>query len=128
MCVHQRHFSTSLLTNFSFEVYAFASSFDPTKFRPTLAHSFLRLLDTKGLLHTCFTQNIDGLEGRAHIPEDKIVEAHGSVASQRCANCRAPYDGDRMWAAVHAGRVAYCEREGCGGPVKSDIVFFGEVV
>jgi NAD-dependent SIR2 family protein deacetylase len=42
-------------------VYTFAKDFDPSKFRPTLAHSFLTLLHKKGLLRTCFTQNIDGL-------------------------------------------------------------------
>jgi NAD-dependent SIR2 family protein deacetylase len=42
-------------------VYTFAKDFDPTKFRPTVAHSFLTLLHKKGLLRTCFTQNIDGL-------------------------------------------------------------------
>lgn len=109
-------------------VYAFAADFDPSKFRPTLSHSFVRLLDAKGLLRTCFTQNIDGLETRAHIPEEKLVEAHGTITTQRCANCRAPYDGEKMWTAIKQGDVAYCEQPGCGGPIKPDIVFFGEAV
>jgi len=31
-----------------------------------------------------FTQNIDCLELAAGVPGDKIIEAHGSFARQRC--------------------------------------------
>ena len=88
----------------------------------------MKLLADSGLLHTCFTQNIDTLERQAGIPPEKLVEAHGSFASQRCIDCKREVDNARMRAAVQAGTILHCEREGCGGLVKPDVVFFGESV
>jgi NAD+-dependent protein deacetylase SIR2 len=107
-------------------VYAFARDFDPSVFRPTLSHSFLHLLHTKGALHTCFTQNIDGLERRAYVPQNKLVEAHGTIATARCVNCKSAYDTDKLWDAIRAGVLARCAQ--CEAVVKPDIVFFGESV
>jgi len=106
--------------------YTLAHELYPGQFRPTITHSFIRLLHSHSLLHTCFTQNIDTLERRAGIPADKIVEAHGSFASQRCIDCSAPYDDDAMKQKIKDREIAKCET--CGGLVKPDIVFFGETL
>lgn len=42
-------------------VYTLAQELLPGRFRPTLTHSFVRLLAEKQLLDLCFTQNIDTL-------------------------------------------------------------------
>ena len=107
-------------------VYTLAHELYPGKFRPTPTHSFIRLLSDKSLLHTCFTQNIDTLERRAGVPGDKIIEAHGSFASQRCIDCRHPFDDAKMKEHILAKKIARCGR--CNGYVKPDIVFFGEQV
>jgi NAD-dependent histone deacetylase SIR2 len=94
-----------------------------------------------------FTQNIDCLENRAGVPRDLIVEAHGSFATQRCIDCGRVYPGAEMKEKVQKGLVPRCGddvkgvdqdgdahddeasatgKEGCGGLVKPDIVFFGE--
>lgn len=109
-----------------FAVYTLAHELYPGKFRPTIAHSFIRLLAEKSLLHMCFTQNIDTLERRAGVPDHKIIEAHGSFATQKCINCKQPYDGDKMKEHILQKKIARCES--CGGYVKPDIVFFGEGV
>ncbi|KAJ6585363.1 DHS-like NAD/FAD-binding domain-containing protein [Mycena capillaripes] len=106
--------------------YTLAHELYPGKFRPTITHSFIRLLAAHGLLHTCFTQNIDTLERRAGVPDDKIIEAHGSFASQRCIDCQQPFDDDMMKHMILAKETPRCEAPGCGGLVKPDIVFFGE--
>ena len=98
----------------------------PGKFRPTITHSFVRLLAEKSILHTCFTQNIDTLERRAGVPDNKVIEAHGSFATQRCINCKCSYDDKKMKEHIEAKKIAKCEA--CGGYVKPDIVFFGEGV
>lgn len=98
----------------------------PSQFRPTLTHSFIRLLADKQLLHTCLTQNIDTLERRAGVPANLIIEAHGSFATQRCIDCRRPYGDADMHAAIMGQKIPRCER--CEGLVKPDIVFFGESV
>ncbi|KAJ7143548.1 class I sirtuins SIR2 family protein [Mycena crocata] len=104
--------------------YILANELYPGKFRPTLSHSWIRLLAAHSLLHTCFTQNIDTLERRAGVPDDKIIEAHGSFASQRCIDCHRTYDDEKMKRKILAKETPKCES--CGGLVKPDIVFFGE--
>ena len=88
----------------------------------------MKLLSDHGLLHTCFTQNIDTLERQAGIPADQLVEANGSFASQHCIDCKKEYDSARMRQTVEKGEVVRCNDESCGGLVKPDIVFFGESV
>ena len=46
-------------------------------YKPTLTHRFISLLDKKGRLLRCFTQNIDGLERLAGLPSERLVAAHG---------------------------------------------------
>jgi len=84
------------------------------------------LLSDKGLLLKLFTQNIDCLDREAGVPADKIVEAHGSFACQRCIECKTPYPGDLMKEAIIKSDVPHCLTPQCNGVVKPDIVFFGE--
>lgn len=104
--------------------YTLAHELYPGKFRPTIAHSFIRLLAEHSLLYQCFTQNIDTLERRAGVPDGKIIEAHGSFATQRCIDCEEPFDDEVMKQHIKDKKIATCEE--CGGLVKPDIVFFGE--
>ncbi|KAH9936341.1 DHS-like NAD/FAD-binding domain-containing protein [Fomitopsis serialis] len=106
--------------------YTLAHDLLPGRFRPTATHSFVRLLNDHKFLHTCFTQNIDTLERRAGVPGNKIVEAHGSFASQHCIECSTEYDGEKMRQALKTGEIARCPE--CDGLVKPDIVFFGEAL
>lgn len=122
--------------------YALAKELYPGRYHPTVSHVFIRLLADKGLLHELFTQNIDCLERAAGIPAERIVEAHGSFATQRCIECKAPFDDALMREHVRRGEVPRCSRarksedggEGggqggrCDGLVKPDIVFFGEAL
>lgn len=106
--------------------YALAHELYPAKYRPTIAHLFLRLLSDKGLLLKVFTQNIDCLEREAGVPEDKIIEAHGSFAHQRCIECNSDYPTHMMKEAIQNREVPRCLMPRCDGLVKPDIVFFGE--
>lgn len=106
--------------------YTLAHELYPGKFRPTIAHAFIRMLSDKGLLLKLFTQNIDCLDIEAGVPEDKIVEAHGSFARQSCIECHSSYPEDLMKKAIDAREVPYCLTPQCNGLVKPEIVFFGE--
>ena len=106
--------------------YALASELYPGRYRPTIAHSFIRLLHEKGLLLKHFTQNIDCLEREAGLPGRMIIEAHGSFATQRCIDCKMAYPEKPMKEAVAQSKVPFCP--GCKGLVKPDIVFFGEAL
>lgn len=108
--------------------YALARELYPGRYRPTIAHSFIRLLHDKGRLLKLFTQNIDCLEREAGLPGEMIVDAHGSFASQHCIDCKSHYPDDLMKQAVEKGEVPHCLTPQCNGLVKPDIVFFGEAL
>ena len=119
-------FDISYFRNNPVPFYALAHELYPGKYRPTVSHSFVRLLSDKGLLLKLFTQNIDCLDRQAGVPEDKIVEAHGSFATQRCIECKSSYPDALMKKAIHKAEVPHCLQ--CNGLVKPDIVFFGEAL
>ncbi|KAI0712068.1 DHS-like NAD/FAD-binding domain-containing protein [Earliella scabrosa] len=104
--------------------YTLARELYPGRFRPTLTHTFVKLLADRALLDTCFTQNIDTLERQAGVPPERIVEAHGSFADQHCIECHRACHGAEMREAVARGEIVRCAA--CDGLVKPDIVFFGE--
>ncbi|EDW96125.1 NAD-dependent protein deacetylase Sirt2 [Drosophila yakuba] len=104
--------------------FALAKELYPGSFIPTPAHYFVRLLNDKGLLQRHYTQNIDTLDRLTGLPEDKIIEAHGSFHTNHCIKCRREYDMAWMKAEILADRLPKCKK--CNGVVKPDIVFFGE--
>lgn len=119
-------FDISFFRNNPLPFYTLAHELYPGRYRPTISHSFIRLLSDKGLLLKLFTQNIDCLDREAGVPEDKIVEAHGSFAHHHCIECRSSFPDKLMKKAVAKGDVPHCLTPQCNGLVKPDIVFFGE--
>ncbi|EAS35645.3 SIR2 family histone deacetylase [Coccidioides immitis RS] len=106
--------------------YALTKEMLPGKCKPTITHSFIKLLYNKGRLLKLFTQNIDCLEREAGIPSEMIVEAHGTFATQSCIECKTPYPGELMTKAMEANDVPLCPE--CMNLVKPDVVFFGEAL
>ncbi|TKA23154.1 NAD-dependent protein deacetylase hst2-1 [Salinomyces thailandicus] len=104
--------------------YALAHELYPGKYRPTVTHSFIKLLQDKGMLMKLFTQNIDCLEREAGVTDDKIVEAHGSFARQSCIDCGSSYPEEDIKRHIDAKEIPRCHN--CKGLVKPEIVFFGE--
>jgi NAD+-dependent protein deacetylase sirtuin 2 len=96
----------------------------PGEYCPTFAHSFIRLLQDKGVLLRCYTQNIDGLEFLAGVDEDKVVQAHGGFSSAHCLDCKREVDTEYIKTTVFNDAVPLCPE--CDGLTKPDIVFFGE--
>jgi len=78
------------------------------RFSPT--HAFLKLLQDKGKLLTCYTQNIDNLEAKAGIEKDKLIQCHGSFATVTCLKCRHRVPGEEIFPAIRAQQVARCQR------------------
>lgn len=104
--------------------FTLAKELYPGKFQPTISHYFIKLLSDKGLLQRNYTQNIDTLERVAGIPQEKIIEAHGSFHTAHCVGCQKEYPHEWIRDEVFADRIPYCSK--CEGVVKPDIVFFGE--
>ncbi|XP_066249787.1 NAD-dependent protein deacetylase sirtuin-2 [Euwallacea similis] len=104
--------------------FVLAKELYPGAFKPTLCHYFIKLLQDKGLLLRHYTQNIDMLERVAGVPEEKLVEAHGTFYTGHCLECRAKYDLEWLRERIFNDEIPICSH--CPGVVKPDIVFFGE--
>ena len=63
----------------------------PSELVATPTHKFFTLLHNKNILHRIYTQNIDALEHIAGVPEEKIIEAHGTFHRCYCTKCNAAY-------------------------------------
>jgi NAD-dependent deacetylase len=93
---------------------------------PNDAHRALARLEAEGLLDAVITQNIDTLQRKAGTRE--LIEVHGSIARCRCLRCPGEVSLAELPAriAADARRVPRCE--GCGAPLKPDVVLFGELL
>lgn len=99
----------------------------PGNFNPTKFHCFMKIIQDKGLLKRIYTQNIDTLERIVGIESDKIIEAHGSFASNHCIDCNTEMSVSEFKKQLINKETNYtptCPK--CKGFVKPDIVFFGE--
>ena len=110
--------------------YSLIRELFPTTLSPTLTHKFFSLLNKKGILRRIYTQNIDALEYLSGVPEDKIVEAHGSFQKSYCTQCRQTYDLRWLKREIFSPEtnegVPKCES--CEGVVRPDVVLFGEAL
>ena len=120
--------------------------------RPSVVHRALAALETAGRIELLVTQNVDGLHQAAG--SRQIVDLHGRVDEVRCMHCetrspRAALQAELLrrnpaWAELQAAAApdGDADLEGhdfsgfevpacgqCGsGPLKPDVVFFGENV
>jgi NAD-dependent SIR2 family protein deacetylase len=106
--------------------FKLSSEICPGRFNPTLAHYFCALLARKQILKRLYTQNIDGLDRLAGVPDDLLVEAHGTFSKSHCLKCNKEYTFEELRTRFESGEVIRCDKEDCDGLVKPDIVFFGE--
>jgi NAD-dependent deacetylase len=92
--------------------------------RPNTAHEALAELERDGLLDGVITQNIDRLHGAAGSRD--VIEVHGSIETSSCRHCATSYGIAAIDELFDADGVAICGA--CGGPVKPDVVLFGELL
>jgi NAD-dependent deacetylase len=92
--------------------------------RPNAAHEALAELERRGLLEGVVTQNIDRLHRAGG--SQNVVEVHGSIETSSCTRCAASFEIEEVEALFDAEGVAICSS--CGGPVKPDVILFGELL
>jgi NAD-dependent histone deacetylase SIR2 len=102
----------------------YISSAEYDKYRPTQTHKFIKLLENKNMLNLVYTQNVDSLEIKAGVSENKVIQAHGHRRRAQCSGCKAEYPIQHFFDHVYMEEVMYCEK--CNNPVKTAVVFFGE--
>ena len=104
--------------------YEFTKLFDLSKVNPTISHKFMNYLISKNIVKYVFTQNIDGLEKKAKIPDEKLIFAHGNFYTGHCGKCKRSIDIKMINKGIELGEVYYCPK--CKGPCKPNVVFYGE--
>ncbi|WP_222564287.1 NAD-dependent protein deacetylase [Novilysobacter antarcticus] len=119
--------------------------------QPNRAHAALATLESRGVLSTLVTQNVDGLHARAG--HRNVVDLHGRIGVVACLQCdqrmdrtlvqedlklrypewsqhtaAAAPDGDADLEGVDLTGFEAPVCPYCGGMLKPDVVFFGENV
>lgn len=107
--------------------YILSKAFLDDKVHPTINHMFISEINKQGMLLMNFSQNIDGLDVKAGVPDDKLVEAHGNYRSAHCTKCHYEKDINIFYEKVKKDEIYVCEDK-CKGYIKPDIVFFGEAL
>eukprot|EP00435_Cladocopium_sp_Y103_P011116 s2098_g2.t2 len=97
----------------------------PGRYQPTIGHHFIRLLETKGLLRRCYTQNIDSLERQAGVSPEKIVAAHGNMDEAHVVGTQRSVEVDELRQAIFAGEKGWRALAATHGGLPS-VVMFGE--
>jgi NAD-dependent deacetylase len=92
--------------------------------RPNPAHEALAELERRGLLEGVITQNIDRLHRAAG--SQQVVEMHGSIETSSRTRCASSFGLDEVDELFDGDGVANCSD--CSGPVKPDVVLFGEML
>src|SRR5918994_3435656 len=95
-----------------------------TEAEPNRAHLALAELERRGLVRAIVTQNIDLLHDRAGSRD--VVEVHGSIRTSSCPGCARTYPLARVLGLLDGVKAPSCED--CGGILKPDVVFFGELL
>jgi NAD-dependent deacetylase len=94
--------------------------------QPNGAHQALVALEAAGLLDGVITQNIDMLHRKAGTVE--LVEMHGSIETCSCEVCPGGVELEEVRARLARELDGVPRCEGCGGPLKPNVVLFGEML
>jgi NAD-dependent deacetylase len=107
--------------------YSYALELYPTRrsAKPNPTHYLLAELEAKGLLKGVITQNVDGLHQDAG--STNIYELHGTYRRAYCLDCSSISNMDEIMERVQSGENPPLCRD-CGGVLKPDAVFFGEML
>jgi NAD-dependent deacetylase len=96
--------------------------------QPNAGHRAIAAMAAKVPRFTLITQNVDDLHERAG--HDAVLHLHGSLHRPRCSVCALPHvSPPEIPAEPRNGRrlaPPACHR--CGGPVRSGVVWFGEIL
>lgn len=95
--------------------------------QPNPAHYAVADLDKLGKLDCVITQNVDGLHQKAGVPEEKVIELHGTLKWVKCLGCGKRYPIGEIAKRLGEG-VDEPVCDDCGGMLKSATISFGEAM
>ena len=96
-----------------------------SKAEPNAGHKAIDELHRMGKLDCIITQDGDSLHQKSGIPDDMVIELHGTWTRALCLECGSRYPMDDVFVRLEAGeKVPLCEK--CGGIMKPDVIQFGQ--
>jgi NAD-dependent deacetylase len=95
--------------------------------KPNVGHYFVNTLNVKEKLIGLITQNVDGLHSESGLPDEKIVELHGSNRKIVCLNCDKEFEPDEIIKTL-VGEFSSPRCDSCAGLLKSATVSFGQAM
>lgn len=90
------------------------------KYKPNIAHKYLKKLEDKGKLKAIVTQNIDGLHTKAG--NTNVYELHGTVYKNYCTECNKEYTAEYVFKNDN---IPKCN---CDGIIKPKVVLYEEAL
>jgi NAD-dependent deacetylase len=93
--------------------------------RPNAGHHAVADLVAQGKASHVITQNIDGLHQLSGVPDEKLIELHGSTRYAICLDCGTRIEvADVLGHFTAHGDAPVCTQ--CGGLVKTATISFGQ--
>jgi NAD-dependent deacetylase len=93
--------------------------------KPNAGHMAIAELHRMDKLDCVITQDGDGLHQRSGVPQEKVIELHGTWTRALCLKCGNKYPSELIQPRLEAGeKVPLCEK--CGGILKPDVIQFGQ--
>ncbi len=88
-------------------------------------HYAIAVLYEMGKIDCVITQNIDGLHQKSGVPEERVIELHGTARWVNCLECGRRYPREEIQGRVASGeKVPHCDS--CGGAMKPATISFGQ--
>jgi len=92
---------------------------------PNHGHYAIAELHQLGKLDCVITQNIDNLHQKSGVPEEKVIQLHGTLKWVTCLECGRRYPREEIQSRLESGEKApRCDS--CGGIMKPATVSFGQ--
>jgi NAD-dependent deacetylase len=80
-----------------------------------------------GKLDCVVTQNVDSLHQKSGVPEEMVIELHGTMKWVNCLECGLRYPREQIQVRLEGGEKApRCDS--CGGIMKSATIAFGQAM
>lgn len=98
--------------------------YDLEEKEPNIIHQEIARLEKKGIVKAVITQNIDLLHQKAG--SAKVIEVHGSPEVHKCLECGRNFTFREISRVVQRDELPTCDS--CGGMIKPEITFFGELL
>jgi NAD-dependent deacetylase len=93
--------------------------------QPNSGHYAVTELYKMGRLDCVITQNTDGLHQKAGVPDELVIEVHGTMQWVDCLDCRKRYPRGHVHDKMLAGeKVPRCDT--CNGILKPATIAFGQ--